>query len=167
MKTSTRAHLILVALLALTVLLWPEEGQSLQASLTEQARTEFFSAVRLVGLADLSGATNDELVGIAERLNQALRLIELSEELGRVGNSPEAEAAALQAIQILTDVNSEASSLRTQAERRTFEGRVLTYSAAPILALFVVLAYHMLLMINRWYQRARIMSMRIRVKGAV
>jgi hypothetical protein len=165
LKTFTGALLGIVALLAMTVIMSPDVGQSLQASLTNQARTDFFATVTLVGLADLSGATNDELAGPAERLNQALRLIELSEELDRMGNSPDADAAARQAIQILTDVNSDAASLQSQAERRTLEGRILTYAAAPILAVFVVLAYHLLLIANRRYRKARIMSMRIRVKS--
>lgn len=129
-----------------------------------QARAEFAAAFKLVHSANLAGATNPELSNLTQQLNAASRLLDEANMLDKQGRSADANTLRAQAISLLDTIPTQASNLQAQAEQRSFQERALAYLLAPIMAGFVVLAYHYAGKAYWRYRIARTMGMRIKVK---
>jgi len=159
---------IMLAAVAILFIVWviaaAQATHPKQALASQDANTKFFETVRAVQTANLAGATNGELTGSVEKLNQALELIESANELEKRGQLSDANNAAQDTLQILVSVQSEALSLQEKAQTRSQQQRLLTYALAPIMAFLTVLVYHYGGQAYRRYRVAKTMNMRVRVK---
>jgi vacuolar-type H+-ATPase subunit H len=134
---------------------------------THDAESKFLETLELLQAANLAGATNDELSGSVQKLNEALSLIESANQLEKQGQLSDANNAAQKALQILSSAQSEALALQEKAQARTQQQKLLTYVLAPIMAFLTVLVYHYGRKANRRYRITKTMNMRVRVRPNV
>jgi hypothetical protein len=153
------AILFLIGIIAVAHATYPRQEPTGQ-----DVSSKLFETVRVVQAANLAGATNNELSGSVEKLNEALRLIESANELQKRGQLSDANNAAQEALQILSNVQSEALSLQEKAQTRSQQQRLLTYALAPIMAFLSVLIYHYGGRAYRRYRVTKTMNMRVTVK---
>jgi hypothetical protein len=151
--------LFLIVVIAVAQATYPKQGLP-----SQDASAKLLETVKAVQTANLAGATNNELSGSVEKLNEALQLIESANALEKRGQVSDANNAEQEALQILSNVQSEALSLQEKAQTRNQQHRLLTYALAPIMALFTVLIYHYGGQAYRRYRVAKTMNMRVRVK---
>ena len=151
--------LFLIVVIAAAQATYPKQGLP-----SQDASAKFLETVKAVQTANLAGATNNELSGSVEKLNEALQLIESANALEKRGQLSDAKNAAQEALRILSNVQSEALSLQEKAQTRSQQQRLLTYALAPIMALLTVLIYHYGGQAYRRYRVTKTMNMRVRVK---
>jgi len=155
--------LMCVAVLLMVGISQVDPGLLSGQSPTEQAKSKFIETFKLARAANEAGATNEELFGLARELNRALQIIGECNRLEQEGETAQAQKLAQDAISLLSNVESNATVLRTRSEQRVRWSRVLTYFVALVSAMLLAIAYYYGMEVYRRYRTAKTMSMTVKV----
>ena len=164
MKNRLRVPAIIIVALGLIALTAIAQTATLQAQTIQDARAKLLETFTLVRAANIAGATNQELSGSVQKLNQALQLLDSADQLGKQGQSAAASSYVQQAEQLLSTVQSDAVALQTKAQNRSQQQKLMTYALAPIMAFLTTLIYYYGGRAYRRYRITKTMNMRVRVK---
>ncbi len=123
---------------------------SLQLAAADKAVGEAFDAVRE------ADSVNANVSLLVDRLNVSSRVLADAHEAFRLGNYTEAESLASQCINLVSDVVSQAASIRNQANRENEDRLLLTTSMSSVgigaLSAFGIIGWHWLR--RRYVKRA-------------
>jgi len=168
---ATRSAFILLILsvlfLSLTLVSAPSIlATSEQSSILKQiqdAERQFKEAFAAVREAEAAGAEENQIAALADRLNQALNLIEQAKEGYTQENSTATDKTA-QAAYLCNQLKGEANQLRDEALKSSHYNKILLLSTVPVAALIVTLFVHYGYKMWRRSEVERVMKMEIREK---
>jgi len=136
---------------------------SLSKSQTIGFNSQFNTVVRDVQLADLSGATPDQMHALVRQLNSVLQME------NQLNNLPSEDTTMR--IQLSDQINgtlalidAQATQAAASASTRTSMSHLIAYSCAPIAAAFGTIVYYYVVSLWRKYRIKRLFRMKVALR---
>lgn len=129
----------------------------------DRANVGFARAIAAVREAEASGANEDQLRVLVEKLNSAVWMIDRAESLLLQGDVEAAATQADRSIEVSKGIALEAVRLRDEASLRAYYGKVFAFGMVPVASLLVTVGTHYGW---KWWRRREVdKTMRMEIRG--